>query len=295
MAAQKSLETASMLSNDQHWLITGVSSGIGRATAEAALAAGCRVVGTLRRADQLSDFEALGPGRATPVLMDVMQPASVSTGVAAAAKATKGRFDVLFNNAGRGLVGALEETNDAEAHEAFEANFFGQANVTRAVLPFMRRRRSGHILYASAIAGFTGFAGLGFYSAAKAAIDAYGEALAHEIAPFGIKVTVLTLGMFRTRFVVNCRKTASRRPTYAHTPAGKFRDFIGQLDGRQPNDPVKAAQAIVRIAGLQDPPLHLALGADAVAVMRRRIETLERDLEAWEAVASSTAFALHGD
>jgi NAD(P)-dependent dehydrogenase (short-subunit alcohol dehydrogenase family) len=280
-----------MSTNAKQWLITGVSSGLGRATAQAALAAGHRVVGTVRRREQLKQFEELSYGRASAVLMDVMQPASVAAGVEAAAKAAGGRFDVLVNNAGSGLVGAIEETDDAEAQDVFEANFFGQLRVTRALLPFMRSQLGGHIVAASAVAGFTGFAGFGVYSAAKAAVDACCEALAHEVAPFGIKVTVLTIGMFRTRFIANCRKTRTRWPAYAHTPAGKFRDYIDQLDGRQLNDPIKAAQAIVRVVDSWNPPLHLALGGDAVAVMRRRIERVQQDLAEWETLGASTAFA----
>jgi NAD(P)-dependent dehydrogenase (short-subunit alcohol dehydrogenase family) len=280
-----------MVDDEKHWLITGVSSGIGRATAEAALAAGHRVVGTVRRSEQLHDFERLSPGRARAVLMDLRHPPSVASGVAAAVLACNGRVDVLVNNAGRGLVGAIEETNDAEAHEVFAANFFGQLSVTRAVLPLMRQQRSGHIVSASAVAGFTGFAGLGIYSAAKAAVDVCCEALAHEVAPFGINVTILTLGIFRTRFIVNCCKTRARSAAYAHTPAGKFRKFMARLDGRQPNDPVKAAQAIVRVAGSKNPPLHLVLGRDALAVTRRRMEGIARDLSEWEDVGTSTAFS----
>src|SRR5262249_42380661 len=165
-----------------------------------------------------------------------------------------------------------EETSTDEAHEVFETNFFGQFNITRSVLPFMRAQSTGHILVASAIGGFTGVAGLGIYSAAKAAADVMNEALAQEVAPFGIKITVLTLGIFRTPFAASSlRQTASVMTEYARTPAGRFRTFIGGLSGRQPNDPARAAQAILQVVSAEKPPLHLALGSDALEVMNAKV------------------------
>lgn len=272
------------------WLITGMSSGMGRALAEAALAEGHVVVGTVRRPEQVAEVEALAPGRAMAVLMDVTDPAGVADGVSAAARALGGRIDVLVNNAGWGLVGAVEETSDREAHEVFEANFFGQLNVTRAVLPVMRAQGSGHILAASAIGGFTGFAGLGVYSAAKAAVDVMAEALAQEVAPFGIKVTVLTLGIFRTNFASSSLKGTAAMAEYAETPAGRFRGFIGQLTGKQPNDPARGAAAILRVVASANPPLHLALGQDALGVMAKKAAGLQADMDAWREVSASVAY-----
>ena len=185
---------------DRAVLITGVSSGLGRSLAEALLAEGARVAGTVRHPAQVADFEALAPdGRARGIVMDITDPAAVAAGVAHGVEAF-GRIDALVNNAGAGLVGAIEEASDDEARQVFETNFFGALAVTRAVLPGMRRRRSGHILFASAIGGFTGVPGLGLYTAAKGATDILGEALAGELAPLGIDVTVLTLGVFHTEF-----------------------------------------------------------------------------------------------
>src|SRR5258706_611030 len=163
--------------NHKNWLITGVSSGIGRSLAEAALAQGHRVVGTVRTHEHVAQFEKLAPGRASAVVLDVSQPPSVVAGIQVAAQALGGRVDVLVNNAGWGLVGAIEETSLDEAHDVFETNFFGQLNVTRAVLPIMRAQGSGHILVSSAIGGFTRFAGLGVYSAAQAPADLMNETL----------------------------------------------------------------------------------------------------------------------
>jgi short-subunit dehydrogenase len=155
----------------------------------------------------------------------------------------------------------------------------------------MRAQRSGHILTASAVGGFTGFAGLGVYSAAKAAADVMNEALAQEVAPFGIKVTVLTLGIFRTQFAsTSLRQSARVLSVYEPTPAGRFRSFIGGLSGKQPNDPARAAQAILQAVAADEPPLHLALGNDALRVMKTKIANLELDLAAWETTSRSVAF-----
>lgn len=275
----------------KNWLITGVSSGIGRSLAEAALAEGHVVVGTVLKREDIGEFERLSTGRARAVTLDVTKPESVSSGVEAAAKAFAGRIDVLVNNAGWGMVGAVEETSLKEAHDIFEANFFGQFNVTRTVLPIMRTQGSGHILSSSATAGFTGFAGFGLYSAAKAAVDVMNEALAQEVAPLGIKVTVLTLGSFRTNFASSSLKhTATIMTEYAETPVGRFRGYIGGLSGRQPNDPARAAQAILSAVAAENPPLHLALGGDALGVVRQKIVSLQQDTAAWEATSTSVAF-----
>jgi NAD(P)-dependent dehydrogenase (short-subunit alcohol dehydrogenase family) len=275
----------------KNWLITGVSSGIGRSLAEAALAEGHIVVGTVRKPEQIGEFEKLSRGRAKAVMLDVTKPDGVVTGVGAAAIALGGRIDVLSNNAGWGLVGAIEETSEEEARDVFEVNFFGQLNVTRAVLPIMRAQGSGHILAASAVGGFTGLAGLGVYSAAKAAVDVMNEALAQEIRPFGIKVTVLTLGIFRTNFASSSLKqTASVMTEYAEAPAGQFRRFIGGLAGKQPNDPVRGARAILKAVAAENPPLHLALGRDALGIIRKKIADLQQDIATWEATSASVAF-----
>ena len=275
----------------KNWLITGISSGIGRSLAEAALAEGHVVVGTVRRPEQIGELEKLSRGRAMSVILDVTKLDCVVSSVEAAAKALGGRIDVLVNNAGWGLVGAVEETSEQEARDVFEVNFFGQLNVTRAVLPIMRAQGSGHILAVSAIGGFTGIAGLGMYSAAKAAVDVVNEALAQEVGPFGIKVTVLTLGIFRTNFASSSlKRTATVMNEYADTPAGQFRSFIGGLAGKQRNDPARGAQAILKVVAAERPPLHLALGEDALGVMRNKIASLQQDIAAWEATSASVAF-----
>jgi NAD(P)-dependent dehydrogenase (short-subunit alcohol dehydrogenase family) len=275
----------------KNWLITGVSSGIGRSLAEAALAEGHVVVGAVRKPEQIGEFENLSPGRAKAVMLDVTKTDGIVSAVGAAAKALGGRIDVLVNNAGWGLAGAIEETSEEEARDVFDVNFFGQFNVTRAVLPIMRWQGSGHILAASAVGGFTGFAGLGVYAAAKAAVDVMNEALALEVKPFGIKVTVLTLGIFRTNCAsLSLKQTATVMPEYAATPAGQFRGFIGGLNGKQPNDPARGAQAILKAVAAESPPLHLALGKDALGVVQKKIASLQDDIATWELTSASVAF-----
>ncbi|MDB6105133.1 MAG: hypothetical protein JWO52_5132 [Gammaproteobacteria bacterium] len=279
----------------KNWLITGISSGIGRSLAEAALAEGHVVVGTVRNPEQVGELEKLCPGRAISVILDVTKLDSVVSGVEGAAKALGGRIDVLVNNAGWGLVGAIEETSVQEARDVFEVNFFGQLNVTRVALPIMRARGSGHILVASAVGGFTGVGGLGVYSAAKAAVDVMNEALAQEVMSFGIKVTVLTLGIFRTNFASSSLKqTASVMTEYTNTSAGQFRRFIGGLPGKQANDPARGARAILKVVAAERPPLHLALGRDALGVMRQKITSLQQDIAAWEAMSASVGFPRPG-
>lgn len=273
------------------FFITGVSSGIGRALAETVLAAGESVAGTLRNADQIAAFEALAPGRAKALIADVTDRDSVEQAVSDTV-ATFGRIDVIANNAGAGTVGAVEETSEAEARSIFDLNFFGQFNVIQAALPVLRKQKSGHILTFSAVGGFTGFPGLGVYSAAKAAADVMSEALAQEVASFGIRTTILTLGIFRTKFAAgSLRFTDAEMVEYAETPAGEFRGFIGGLDGKQPNDPEKAAQAILQIVEAEDPPLHLALGQDAVGVMSKKLDQIKGDIDRWKTLSASTVFS----
>lgn len=275
---------------DKKVLITGVSSGLGRALAQKILEQGGYVAGTIRNKSQMSEFETLAPGRAVALEMDITNPAQVQAGVEKAI-ATFGQIDVLANNAGHGLVGAIEETSDEEARQMLDTNFLGSLRVTRAVLPQMRQQKSGHIINYSAIGGFTGFPGLGVYSAAKAAVDIMGEALAAEVKPLGVNVTILTVGIFRTEFAGrSLHHTEQVLDAYQETPAGKFRGFIDNLQGNQPNDPEKAAEAIIKLIESDEPPLHLALGNDAIKTIQEKIERLQKDVRAWQEISASTAY-----
>ncbi|VWB70358.1 short chain dehydrogenase [Burkholderia lata] len=269
-------------------LVTGVSSGLGRELAQQLLAEGANVAGTVRSSEQVGEFERLAPGRAFGLLMDITDSEAVATGVRQVLDRF-GRIDVLANNAGVGTVGAVEETTEADAHRIFDVNFFGGLRLIQAVLPTMRRQKSGHIVQFSSIAGFAGYPGLGVYAAAKSATSVLGEALAGELAPLGIHVTILTIGIFETQFAGRSLAYASNRiDDYADTPAGQFRGFIGQLQGKQPNVPHKGAKAIIKLMKSKNPPVHFALGADAVGTMLARAESIENEIREWEEVSRST-------
>ena len=273
-----------------HWLITGVSSGFGLELARAALARGDTVVGTLRQRAQADTFEQLAPRRAHAVLLDVNKLADVEPAVQQAIRRV-GHIDVLVNNAGYGLFGAVEEVSDAEARDVMDTNFFGALAVIRAVLPHFRERRAGHIFNVASVAGVIGFPGCGLYSASKFALEGMTEALATELAPFGIRVTIVEPGGFRTNFSGgSLRKASGVMDAYAGTPAAVTRENIGNYNGHEPGDPVKAAAAIIRALEAPQAPMRLALGADAVGMLRNAYEGKLKQLAEWEAVSTATAF-----
>jgi NAD(P)-dependent dehydrogenase (short-subunit alcohol dehydrogenase family) len=277
-----------MAANKRVWLITGVSSGFGRELARAVLARGETVAGTLRRAEQLEEFRALAPGRAYAYQLDVTDHPTVAT-VIERVRREAGEIDVLVNNAGYGLFGAVEEVSDAEARRVMETNFFGLLEVTREVLPGMRRRRGGHIVNFSSVAGFMGLPGCGLYCASKYAVEGLSEALALEVAGFGIKVMLVEPGGFRTNFAGGSKVFASRVITdYAGSPAAKTRDLMNQYGGREPGDPAKAAEAVLRAVDSPDTPLRLVLGADALDRARAKLSALEKNYAAWESVTRGT-------
>ena len=273
----------------RQWLITGVSSGFGRELARAALARGDAVVGTVRQPAQADHFEELAPGRAHAVVLDVTHGAAIEPAVQRVL-ARVGHVDVLVNNAGYGLFGAVEEVSDAEARAVMETNFFGALALTRALLPHLRERRAGHIFNVSSVAGVIGFPGGGLYSASKFALEGLTESLAAELAAFGIRVTLVEPGGFRTSFSGGSLRLAERViDGYADTPAAKTRVSMNRYAGREPGDPAKAALAI--IAALEAPraPLRLVLGADAVAMVRRACGDVLAQVDEWEPVSVATA------
>ena len=269
------------------WLITGCSGGFGRAVAQEALRQGDRVIGTLRHRDQFAAFEALAPGRCHALELDVRDGPRIGTAVAAAV-GRYGRIDVLLNNAGHGLLGAVEETSLEEARGIFETNFFGLLQVTQALLPQMREQGGGRILNMSSGAGVGAVPGLGLYSATKFAVEGLTEALAAEVAGLGIKVTLIEPGAFNTGFpagglVESRRRLAAYAAFTGHGAAG-----VQQWYGAHAGHPADAAVAIVRISRETDPPLRLVLGADALGGVRRKIEMLRGDFDRWEALSLST-------
>lgn len=271
------------------WLITGVSGGFGRLLAEAALERGDSVAGTLRNADQIAAFEALAPGRAHGVLLDVTDRERVGPAVDEAI-GKLGKLDVLVNNAGYGIAGALEELADDEIDRAIATNLHGTIYTTRAAIPALRASH-GHIVNLSSMAGLVGIPGMSIYCAAKHAVEGLSESLAQELGAFGIKVTLIEPGAFRTNFASGSQHIA-RAPlaVYEDTPAGMARQGMSSYGGSEPGDPAKATEAILTIIDSPEPPLRLLLGNDAWAWVHRKFDNVNKDIAAWEKVTRSTDF-----
>ncbi len=278
-----------MADNKKVWLITGSSTGFGRSLTEAVLKHGDRVVATARKPEQLSDLVDQYPETAKAVRLDVTNSQEVREAVNSALEAF-GSIDVLVNNAGYGTVGALEEVSEEAIQRQYATNVFGALNTIRAVLPSMRQRRSGHILNLSSVGGFVSFAGSGIYCSTKFALEGLSEALSKEVAPLGIKVTIIEPGAFRTDFNGRSLVTPEHLiDDYAST-SGKFLKSFQENDGKQPGDPDKAAQAMIKAVESDNPPLRLALGADAVQMIEEKLEFVKAELEAWKQVGINTAF-----
>ena len=271
------------------FFITGVSSGFGRAFASAALAAGHRVAGTLRNEAARSEFEKLGPGRAFGKLADVTDDAAVTRAVAEV-EAQIGPIDVLINNAGYGHEGLIEESPLSDLRQQFEVNVFGAVAVIKAVLPFMRQRRRGHIINITSMGGLITFPGLAYYHGSKFALEGISETLAKEVKDFGIAVTAVEPGGFRTDWAGRSMVRAPRSIADYDAMFEPLRSARAQRSGKQNGDPLKAAQAVLQLIEAQEPPLHLPLGADAVQGIRDKIAMLQRELDAWEELSLSTGF-----
>lgn len=267
------------------WLITGCSSGFGRALAEAALACGDCVVAAARRVDSIDD---LAGDRVLLVALDVTRPDQIDAAVRASLERF-GRIDVLVNNAGYSSVGAVEEIDMDDLRVMMETMFFGAVALTRAVLPHMRERGSGAIVQMSSQGGQMSFAGGGAYSAAKFALEGLSEALAAEVGPHGIRTLIVEPGAFRTELMGARFHRSREMDAYAAT-VGQARAYLEHADGTQLGDPRKAATAILAALDASDPPLRLALGADAVDAIRAKHERLRADLENWEPTSRGTAF-----
>jgi len=265
------------------WFVTGSSRGFGLEICRAALAAGERVVATARRPESI-DLPA--DPRLLTLPLDVTDESAAQAAVAAALERF-GAIDVLVNNAGYGLVGAVEEVDDAETRELFDVNVFGLLNVTRAVLPDMRRRGSGRILNISSVAGIATGAGSGIYSASKYAVEGISESQRFELEPLGIHVSVVEPGVFRTDFLDPSSLRTARR-TIADYAATDRRAWAEEENRQQPGDPAKAAAAILELAASPEPPLRLPLGADCVARIESKMASFSAELDEWRAVATST-------
>lgn len=280
---------AAMGNKSRVWLITGCSTGFGRALAEAVLENGDRLIATARNAEKLQDLTQSHPQQVCIISLDVTNPDNIRSAVAKA-KDAFGRIDVLVNNAGYGTMGAIEEQSDEAIKRQFDTNLFGAINMMREVLPIMRSQHSGHILNISSVGGFVSYAGSGMYCSTKFALEAVSEALAQEVAPLGIKVTIVEPGAFRTDFGGRSLAVPEQPiEDYAET-SGKVIQWIRDIDGKQPGDPAKAAQAMMKVVQSENPPLRLALGEDAVNGINQKLESMKAELDAWKDVSINTAF-----
>jgi NAD(P)-dependent dehydrogenase (short-subunit alcohol dehydrogenase family) len=268
-------------------LITGVSSGFGRALAEEALAAGHRVVGTVRSEQAKNAFEALAPGKSVGRVLDVTDFEAID-GVVAEIEATVGPIDVLVNNAGYGHEGVMEESSLDEMRRQFDVNVFGAVAMMKAVIPGMRKRRRGHIVNITSMGGFITMPGITYYCGSKFALEGISEALGKEVRALGIFVTAVAPGSFRTDWAGRSMiRTPRSIPDYdpLFDPIRQARE---EKSGKQLGDPVKAARAMLSAIGSDNPPAHLLLGSDALGLVREKLSAIGGEIDAWEAVSRST-------
>lgn len=271
------------------WLITGCSTGFGRHLATAVLKKGYNAIVTARNTDDIQDIVQDYPDTSLAVKLDVTN----TTDIHDAVKASTEKFDqidVLVNNAGIGYFGAIEESEENEVRRMFEINVFGLANMTKAVLPAMRKQRSGHILNIASIGGLRSFPGVGFYNATKYAVDGFSEALSKETAPLGIKVTIIAPSGFRTDWAGRSANDAKKQIDDYSETAGKSAGMIREYSGNQPGDPERAAQAMIDVVESENPPLRLLLGKAALKGAREKLEELKTDFDAWEETTTGADF-----
>jgi NAD(P)-dependent dehydrogenase (short-subunit alcohol dehydrogenase family) len=285
MASSPTAEPSSLV-----WLITGAARGFGHELAKQALARGDRVVATAR--DTAKAEQALGRHeRLLAVDLDVTNAGAAQAAVAAAVERF-GRVDVLVNNAGHGMLGTVEEVSDAEARAVFDVNVFGLLDVTRAVLPVMRKQRSGRVLHLSSVGGVDARPAFGIYSATKFAVEAIGESMRHELAPLGIDVTIVEPGTFTTDFLdpSSLVRAQGRIDDYAET-TGAVDRWAHDNNHEQVGDPAKAATAMIEAAIAPEPPLRLALGSDAVARIEAKLDRMRAELDGWRKLSLTTDHA----
>lgn len=274
---------------DKVWLITGCSTGFGRELAQLVLKQGYKAGVASRNTDDVKDIVANYPDTAIALKLDVTKPDEVTSAV----KTIKDKFgtiDVLVNNAGIGYFGAIEESEEDEVRRMFEINFWGLAAMTKAVLPIMRVQHSGHILNVASIGGLVGFPAVGFYNATKFAVDGYSESLSKETAHLGIKVTVIAPSGFRTDWAGRSANNSKIVIDDYKQSAGANKDAIRGYSGKQPGDPQKAAEAIVKAVESENPPLRLLLGKAALKGARNKLEQLKNDFDTWEETTTGADF-----
>jgi NAD(P)-dependent dehydrogenase (short-subunit alcohol dehydrogenase family) len=278
-----------MISTAKTIFITGVSSGFGRALATEALAAGYRVVGTVRSEAAAAEFERLHAERAFARQLDVTDDAAVAA-VVAEVERDIASIDVPVNNAGYGMEGVIEESAMADLRQQFAVNVFGAVAVIKAVLPFMRVRRSGRVINITSMGGLMTFPGLGFYHGSKFALEGISETLGKEVRDLGIAVTAVAPGAFRTDWAGRSMTRAPRTISDYDAMFEPLRAARQTRSGNQAGDPRKAAQAMLRLIESEAPPAHLLLGPDAVTAVSAKLETLRAEIAAWKKVSMSTDF-----
>jgi len=271
------------------WLITGCSTGFGRELAKEVLAQGYQAGVASRNTDDIQDIVSGNEADAIALKLDVTKPEEIKAAVQQTIERF-GRIDVLVNNAGIGYFGAIEESDEAEVRRMFEINFFGLANMTREVLPVMRKQRSGHIVNIASIGGLVAFPAVGFYNATKFAVDGFSESLAKETAHLGIGVTIVAPSGFRTDWAGRSANDATLKIDDYKDSAGANQSSIRGYSGNQPGDPVRAAKAIIQAVNAEKPPLRLLLGAAALKNARLKIEQLKTDFDTWAETAAGADF-----
>jgi short-subunit dehydrogenase len=271
------------------WFITGASTGFGRLLAEEVLKAGGKVIATARKLDKVIDLEQKYPGKAKAFALDVTDYPQIAS-VVAQTTASYGPVHVLVNNAGYGFAGAIEEATEDEYMPMFNTNVFGLIRVTQTLLPHLRAQKSGHILNLSSIGGLVATPGMGYYNASKFAVEGLSEALAQEVAPLGIRVTIVEPGPFRTDFLGRSGvQAAATLPEYDAT-AGNMRRYFADQDGKQKGDPLRAVHAMMQVVDSPNPPLRLLLGAAALQRLRSKLDSVQKEVAAWESTTLGADF-----
>lgn len=277
------------MSEKKVWFITGASSGFGRALAEEVLAQGFRVIATARKPEVLADLIEKYPNAARALKLDVTNLRNVKSSIANAVKEF-GRIDVVVNNAGYGLVGAIEEASDEQVKHQFDTNVFGAVNVIREVLPILRAQKSGHIVNIGSLVGITAFSSFGYYSATKFALEGLSEALAAEVAPHGIKTTIVEPGPFYTGFSGKSVTIGENLLPEVYSSTAELNDAFAEFDGPTAGDPRKAVKIIVEAVESENPPFRLPLGLFAYEGIEAKLEQVKQEIAPWRERAIQTAF-----
>jgi NAD(P)-dependent dehydrogenase (short-subunit alcohol dehydrogenase family) len=271
------------------WLVTGTSSGLGRALADAVVARGDKLVAAVRRPEANEDLVKAAPDRVRVVEVDVTKPEQVQEAVRTAVDSF-GRIDVVVNNAGYGLLGGVEEATEEQIRRQFEVNMFGVFAVTRATLPVLRAQRSGHFFMVSSMSGQHGAAGLAWYSASKFAVEGFSEGLLGEVEQLGVKVTILEFGNFRTDWASRSMERSEPIPEYVQSMTF-IKNLFAEIDGKQSGDPAKAAAVIIGLAEEASPPLRVILGEDSLGWIKQKLARQIAEMDAWEHLTTSVSFA----